>query len=234
MSASPLPATAQCAVCANQYRARYDDRTPTCSRSCSKRYPRLFKPPVVPPAPVTPVHFKACTECKRPFVSRNALVALCSDRCRNDRMLRRMREKYVGAQTCTLDCAYCGDSFETNRSRSKYCSKICAKRSEPKSDRKRARMAGVAYEPVDRAAVFMRDGWRCQICGCRTPAKLRGTMHDKAPTLDHRIPVSRGGAHTYDNVQCACRRCNSLKSDRLMTGQMPLFSRPGSYRVGAR
>lgn len=234
LSAAPLPTTAQCAVCCAPYRPRSDDRTPTCGRSCSKRYPALFKPPIAPLAPFTRVHFKACTECKRSFVARNALRELCSDKCRNDRLLRRLRENYVGAQRRTLDCAYCGDSFDTNRSLSKYCSKTCAKRSEPKSDRKRARLAGVTYEPIDRSAVFVRDGWRCQICGCRTPAKLRGTMHDKAPTLDHRIPVSRGGTHTYDNVQCACRQCNSLKSDRVVIGQLPLFSRPGSYRVGAR
>lgn len=222
-----------CAVCSAPYRARSSDRTPTCGRSCSKRYPSLFKPPAAPPAPFSSVHFKACPECKRSFVARSSCTKLCSDRCRNDQMLRRLREKYVGAQERAADCGYCGDSFRTTLTRSKYCSNRCSRRSKPKSDRKRARLAGVAYEPIDRGIVFVRDGWRCQICGCRTPAKLRGTMHDKAPTLDHRVPVSRGGAHTYENVQCACRRCNSLKSDRVVIGQLPLFARPGSYRVGA-
>lgn len=35
------------------------------------------------------------------------------------------------------------------------------------------------------------------------------------PTIDHIIPVSRGGGLTADNVQALCRRCNSKKGDRL-------------------
>ena len=59
-----------------------------------------------------------------------------------------------------------------------------------------------ATAPLTRRAVFARDDWRCQYCGAA------------AENLDHVIPKSRGGTHTWDNVVAACRRCNSKKENR--------------------
>ena len=55
---------------------------------------------------------------------------------------------------------------------------------------------------LSRRAVFARDGWRCVYC--RGPAE----------TIDHVVPRSRGGMHTWDNVVTACARCNHGKSNR--------------------
>ena len=33
------------------------------------------------------------------------------------------------------------------------------------------------------------------------------------PTIDHRVPISLGGDHTWENVALACRRCNREKHD---------------------
>ncbi len=60
-----------------------------------------------------------------------------------------------------------------------------------------------AHASLSRRAVFARDGWRCQYCG------------GAAENLDHVVPRSRGGTHTWDNVVAACRRCNSRKENRL-------------------
>jgi 5-methylcytosine-specific restriction endonuclease McrA len=40
-------------------------------------------------------------------------------------------------------------------------------------------------------------------------------------TLDHIIPLSKGGTHTWDNVRPAHRRCNELKGDRLYLDAPP-------------
>jgi 5-methylcytosine-specific restriction endonuclease McrA len=58
--------------------------------------------------------------------------------------------------------------------------------------------------PPSRQAVLVRDGHRCGYCG------------RQASTIDHVIPRSRGGSHTYDNVVAACLRCNNKKSNRLL------------------
>ena len=80
-------------------------------------------------------------------------------------------------------------------------------------------------ETVDPLGVFERDGWRCQLCGARTPKERRGTYHDRAPELDHILPLSKGGEHSYANTQCACRRCNHGKGAEPM-GQTMFWPEP--------
>ena len=55
---------------------------------------------------------------------------------------------------------------------------------------------------LNRRAVFARDDHRCQYCGA------------SAENIDHVIPKSRGGAHSWENVVASCRPCNSRKRDR--------------------
>lgn len=58
--------------------------------------------------------------------------------------------------------------------------------------------------PVNRREVLRRDNHTCQYCGST-----------KNLTIDHVIPRSKGGQHSWDNVVAACERCNSAKGDRL-------------------
>jgi len=53
-----------------------------------------------------------------------------------------------------------------------------------------------------------------------------GGLAPRSPELDHRRPLSKGGAHTYANCQTACRKCNGLKSNRAVVGQINLFPVP--------
>lgn len=73
---------------------------------------------------------------------------------------------------------------------------------------------GVAHEAVNPYTVFRRDKWTCQHCGYVTPKWLRG-LGAEGPTLDHILPVAKGGAHSYANTQCLCSECNSKKRDRI-------------------
>lgn len=75
------------------------------------------------------------------------------------------------------------------------------------------------FDPVE---VLERDGWKCHLCGGKTPKSLRGTYEPNAPELDHIIPLAKGGEHSRSNTACACRRCNIAKSDRPL-GQIRLF-----------
>ncbi|HEY9626767.1 MAG TPA: HNH endonuclease [Coleofasciculaceae cyanobacterium] len=70
--------------------------------------------------------------------------------------------------------------------------------------------------PVNRRELLRRDNHVCQYCGSA-----------KNLTIDHVIPRSKGGLHTWDNVVTACETCNNKKSDRLLfeTG-MTLKARP--------
>jgi 5-methylcytosine-specific restriction endonuclease McrA len=64
-------------------------------------------------------------------------------------------------------------------------------------------------DPVDKVSrrkVWDRDKGHCQICG--NPVEFKA-MH-----LDHKVPISKKGTHTYDNVQTTCKDCNLAKGDR--------------------
>lgn len=70
--------------------------------------------------------------------------------------------------------------------------------------------------PVNRREVLRRDDRTCQYCGSR-----------KHLTLDHVIPRSRGGRHTWDNVVTACSACNARKGNRTPTqAHMTLRTQP--------
>lgn len=67
---------------------------------------------------------------------------------------------------------------------------------------------------LSRRGVFARDGYRCQYCG----------RH--ADSIDHVMPRSRGGTHSWENVVAACRRCNTAKRDRLLSETPMALMRP--------
>jgi 5-methylcytosine-specific restriction endonuclease McrA len=80
-----------------------------------------------------------------------------------------------------------------------------------------------ARASLTRRAVFARDEWTCQYCGA------------PAENVDHVIPRSKGGEHTWENVVAACRRCNSSKENRLpLEAGLPLRRKPFAPRDGFR
>jgi 5-methylcytosine-specific restriction endonuclease McrA len=123
-------------------------------------------------------------------------------------------------------CKECGKEFtpEYGNKRRGFCSDICGSKYSNRVGKatRRARIANAPLvDNIDPIAVLSRDKWKCHICGRKTPKKLRGTIEDNAPEMDHIIPLARGGTHTWDNVACACRKCNSDKGDRIV-GQLKL------------
>lgn len=79
--------------------------------------------------------------------------------------------------------------------------------------RTRARRGGGKYEPVKPKAVFERDGWICGICS--KPVDKNVKFPDRrSASLDHIVPLVKGGDHSYENVQCAHLNCNQSKAAR--------------------
>lgn len=80
--------------------------------------------------------------------------------------------------------------------------------------RRRARMAGAFVEVVDPRVVFARAKGICGIC--LTPVDLSSPWE-----VDHIIPISKGGEHSYANTQLAHRTCNRKKHAKLPAGADP-------------
>ena len=78
--------------------------------------------------------------------------------------------------------------------------------------RRRAHLAGVPVEPFPREWLmeqFRRQEGRCYLCLRRFGSKLR-------LTLDHVIPLSKGGPHSPANAMLACGSCNSRKGNKVV------------------
>jgi len=60
---------------------------------------------------------------------------------------------------------------------------------------------------LTRFNLFHRDHFTCQYC-------LR-VFHLKELTVDHIIPISRGGQSTWENLVTACSKCNGKKGSML-------------------
>jgi 5-methylcytosine-specific restriction endonuclease McrA len=52
-----------------------------------------------------------------------------------------------------------------------------------------------------------RDGWRCWICGDQVDRAVRAP-DSESRSVDHVVPVSRGGTDTLDNIKLAHLGCN--------------------------
>ena len=172
---------------------------------------------------------KVCDVCGFSFVPKNGSSRLCSQECRSadERNRALLREKSKDTRNREpRNCIECDALFIPiyGDKRRGYCSKECGRRSVRRARRKkeRALLRLVSVETVNPTIVFNRDGWRCQLCGTPTPRKLRGLNKPRSPELDHIVPLSRGGSHSYTNTQCACRSCNGDKGNRPQ-GQMLLF-----------
>jgi 5-methylcytosine-specific restriction endonuclease McrA len=75
---------------------------------------------------------------------------------------------------------------------------------------------------LSRRGILARDNYTCQYCGST----------GKDMTIDHIIPKRRGGKDEWENLVCACKRCNMKKSDKtLQQSGLKLMRKPFRPRV---
>ena len=60
--------------------------------------------------------------------------------------------------------------------------------------------------PRLRRKVLVRDRWYCHYCDVKL-------YEQEGPTVDHKVPKSRGGRNTLENLVACCRWCNCAKGD---------------------
>ena len=102
------------------------------------------------------------------------------------------------------------DYLERARNQRKYQKDKC----RVWASSRRARVRAAFVEHVDHGIVFEAVDYICQQCGivCDKEAVYPAKNF---PSLDHIIPLSKGGEHSYGNVQLLCLECNLRKSNKL-------------------
>ncbi|MFE5290344.1 HNH endonuclease signature motif containing protein [Nocardia sp. NPDC056611] len=79
-----------------------------------------------------------------------------------------------------------------------------------KSAKRRKQIEATSIEKISIQAIIDEHGMVCHICN--------GGIADMSDLhIDHVIPLSRGGAHTKENLKPSHSVCNLRKSDKLMT-----------------
>lgn len=193
-----------------------------CSVECRKNVYREAARKEVSPA--------ICVACRGSYPKRYKNSTTCSRECWSLAYGRRA-EKLPDA-TCALEG--CDVTFTPKSSRQKCCSENHgaihwnrnsradgSQQNSPWNERRkaahhkrRAQKRGTQVEDIRPIDIYERDIWLCGLCV--TPVDPDCAWPDPmSPSLDHIIPLSKGGTHIHENVQLAHLTCNVSKGNRV-------------------
>lgn len=150
-----------------------------------------------------------CVICGKEFKSKRQIKKYCSPTCTN----RGKSGKGAYKQPYTAECVVCGKQFETIRDDAKTCSRACrfAVNNKKRKDYFRELKRISRYDPsITVERVYQKYHGDCNECGKHLTFNT-DYNGDDYPTIDHVIPLSKGGVHEWNNVQLLCRKCNVYK-----------------------
>jgi len=67
-----------------------------------------------------------------------------------------------------------------------------------------------------RKQLLKKHEGRCHLCGQQV--ELSDETSPRYATIDHIVPLSKGGRDTLDNLALACVACNRAKGDKIPEG----------------
>ena len=192
-----------------------------CSKSCRSKasYRRRKADGKIPAKPHVPPRMIRCGHCGDEFEATRSDARYCSKRCLG------FGSRDSTSKQCTADdCAnpvrargMCAKHYR-RWARSEGIEKVPEwtpeRRARWKAREVAKRTRGGQVEPIDAAIIFERDGWACRICGLPVDSALP-YPDPMSKSLDHVMPLSRGGSHTPANVQLAHLFCNLSKGARV-------------------
>lgn len=155
---------------------------------------------------------RSCKRCGEPIpVTRTLNAVYCSAAC-SRRAAQISRSRTCSEPDCTRGVVARGLCKKHYARVTRTKSPWTARRKANKRKRN-ALKRGAESEAIVDVEVYDRDGWLCGIC-TEPVARSLVWPDPMSVSLDHVIPLSRGGAHVLDNVQCAHLSCNVRKGNR--------------------
>lgn len=203
-----------CQHCELTYRTSHKERNKFCSRDCAFAHKAAKAKQKI-----------QCRQCKD-FFQQKRTEEYCSDDCRKLANAKKARDREQRNHVpLVFTCKECGEEFERGygSKRRVFCQELCAKKWDNRlnggSLNTRARrvlrkfygkLTPKIYQAIKPLKVYERDEWQCKICGeaIDQHAEPRTTF---SASVDHIVPLARGGTHTYSNVQAAHFECNWRK-----------------------
>jgi len=166
--------------------------------------------------------YATCLRCGAEFAKKRPDSRFCSRDCsQRHRDSMRSQENLAAKELSIRKCPVCNvalpPSFRADR---RYCSDSCAHRARGHvgNASRRLRVPDLPM-PITRIEVYERDKWKCQLCFKPVNPDLQ-YPDPRSPSLDHVIPLSRGGRHDSTNLQLAHLQCNVSARD-IKVDQIP-------------
>lgn len=132
----------------------------------------------------------------------------------------RERKERLAANFREGKCVVCGKAFTTYNPAQKTCCSECGKKLSYARSQKRIPKAQMIDKDITLEALYRRDSGVCYLCGGQCDWSDRDVKQNRVgksyPSIDHIIPVSRGGLHAWNNVRLAHFGCNVEKADSLI------------------
>lgn len=162
-----------------------------------------------------PVH--TCLQCKASFTSTHRKSTFCSSKC-----LNRYTDLNNPLRCSEADCGrgvrakgLCAMHWRCKaRADGREAPEPWSERRKANYHKRRAQKLGTQVEDIRPVDIYERDIWLCGLC--LTPVDPDVSWPDPmSASLDHVLPLSKGGTHTYENVQLAHLTCNVSKGNRV-------------------
>ena len=176
---------------------------------------------------------KVCNQPKKKKVEHNQEYCELQKQIKEERKIKRIKYQQAqiikreqrkikacsGAQRFFNFCSLCGELIWDRANG--LCKECTHKAKEARHDAKRrARIASQIIDvDITNKKLYERDNGICYLCGgkcdwndfeIRNGYFITGHMY---PSIDHVIPLSKGGLHSWDNVKLSHKICNSVKAD---------------------
>ena len=160
------------------------------------------------------------TTCSRPDCQAEKRERINASLSKQHAVINTRIEEEIRWGVCSLPkdtCDRCGCEYVVRRKGKRWCSRACslAESCRNRHSLRRMRRLGSDIEGSDRVTLLTlhkKQKGLCAICGERTPLPGADVPHADKASLDHIYPLSKGGTHTWDNVQMAHLGCNARKN----------------------
>lgn len=154
--------------------------------------------------PRSAVRFPTCTECGAVFSTRSPIGQTCGAACSKARKNRVYRERYAADRAVEL---------ERHKRRRASAPLEERMRNRARNQKRRAVVYDADAESFSPLEIFDRDSWICAICD-RVIDPAAVFPDPWSASLDHRVPLSRGGKHTRENARATHLHCNCSRGNR--------------------